>query len=140
MWERLRQDHGSAALSLAIFAPVLVALLCMMAIAGRIQLAQGVADAAARDAARTASLADIPAEAEGAARDAALASLQRSGMTCADIDVALQTQEGTLGTSGTVTATVSCTAPLDDIAFPGVPGAKTLSATMTSVIDEWRAS
>nr|WP_328707706.1 pilus assembly protein [Streptomyces mesophilus] len=119
---------------------MLVALLCMMAIAGRIQLAQGVADAAARDAARTASLADIPAEAEGAARDAALASLQRSGMTCADIDVALQTQEGTLGTSGTVTATVSCTAPLDDIAFPGVPGAKTLSATMTSVIDEWRAS
>ncbi|MFI5634680.1 TadE/TadG family type IV pilus assembly protein [Streptomyces sp. NPDC051664] len=134
-------DRGSAALGAAIFTPVFIALLCLMIAAGRIQVAQGAADAAARDAARTASLADSPETAEADAREAALASLARSGLRCGDVAVSVDAGglQVPIGQAATVTATVACTAPLQDIALPAMPGAKTLTGQMTSVVDEWRA-
>ena len=42
------------------------------------------------------------------------------------------------GQAATVTATISCTARLSDIALPGLPGAKTLTASFTSPIDTYR--
>ncbi|MEK0097752.1 TadE/TadG family type IV pilus assembly protein [Streptomyces sp. A475] len=134
-------DRGSAALGAAIFTPVFIALLALVIAAGRIQIAQGAADAAARDAARTASLADTPDTAQGEARQAAADALRRSGLVCSDIAVAVESDgiDAPVGQAATVTATVSCTVPLDDVALPVLPGTKTLKSTMTSVVDQWRA-
>ncbi|WP_406384712.1 TadE/TadG family type IV pilus assembly protein [Streptomyces sp. NBC_00117] len=134
-------DRGSAALGAAIFTPVFIALLALVIAAGRIQIAQGAADAAARDAARTASLAESPDTAQGEARQAAADSLRRSGLACSDIAVAVESDgiDAPVGQAATVTATVSCTVPLDDVALPALPGSKTLKSTMTSVVDQWRA-
>lgn len=134
-------DRGSAALGAAIFTPVLIALLALVIAGGRIQIAQGAADAAARDAARTASLADSPDTSQGEARQAAASSLRRSGLTCSDIAVSVESDgiDAPIGQAATVTATVSCTVPLDDVALPSLPGTKTLESTMTSVVDQWRA-
>ncbi|WP_425824941.1 TadE/TadG family type IV pilus assembly protein [Streptomyces fractus] len=125
----------------AIFTPVFLALLALVIAAGRIQIAQGAADAAARDAARTASLADNPDTAQGEARQAAADSLRRSGLACSDVAVALSSDgaDAPLGQAATVSATVACTVPLDDVALPALPGSKTLNSTMTSVVDQWRA-
>ncbi|MBV7249281.1 TadE/TadG family type IV pilus assembly protein [Streptomyces sp. MW-W600-10] len=135
------RDRGSAALGTAIFAPVFFLLLGVVVAAGRIQLAQGAADAAARDAARTASLSGSAEGAEAEAREAALASLGSSGLACREVVVTVDSGglDAQVGQAATVTATVVCTVPLEDVALPGLPGSKTLTGEMTSVVDKWRA-
>ncbi|MGW4995153.1 pilus assembly protein [Streptomyces mirabilis] len=132
-------DRGGAALTTAIFVPIALVLLGFLIACGRIVTAQGAADAAARDAARTASVAADPAAGEADARQAAEASLARSGLRCADISVVLDTSglAAPVGQAATVTATVSCTAPLSELAVPGLGGSKTLTGSMTSVVDTW---
>jgi hypothetical protein len=39
---------------------------------------------------------------------------------------------------GAVTVTVSCTVPLSDLLLLGVPGSRTVSASATSPVDQWR--
>ncbi|MFF8932338.1 pilus assembly protein [Streptomyces longwoodensis] len=136
---QLNGDRGSAALGLAIFVPVALALIGLAIACGRVALAEGAADAAARDAARTASLARDPASGEADARQAAEASLAGSGIHCAGISVVLDTSglSAPVGQAASVTATVSCTAPLSELALPGVGGSKTLTSTKTSVVDTW---
>ncbi|MFD5814719.1 pilus assembly protein [Streptomyces sp. NPDC127038] len=135
----LRDDHGSVALSTAIFWPAGLALLGLLIACGRIGLAEGATDAAARDAARTASLSMDPASGEADALRAARDSLSSSGVHCADVDVTVAAGElaAPVGQSARVTVTVSCTAPLSDLLLPGVSGSKTLSSTKTSVVDTW---
>lgn len=58
---RRQGEDGNAALELVILAPVLLALLGLVIAAGRTSIAQGSVDAAARDAARQASIALPPA-------------------------------------------------------------------------------
>jgi Flp pilus assembly protein TadG len=132
-------DQGSVALTTAIFVPVVLVLLGLLIACGRIVTAQGAADAAARDAARTASLSADPASGEADARQAAEASLTRSGLHCAAISVVLDTSglAAPVGQAATVTATVSCTAPLSSLMVPGLGGSKTLTGSMTSVVDTW---
>ncbi|KMS74242.1 hypothetical protein ACM01_15115 [Streptomyces viridochromogenes] len=136
---QLERDRGSAALSLAIFVPVALVLIGFTIACGRVALAEGAADAAARDAARTASLASDPASGEADARHAAQTSLANSGIRCAGISVELDTSglSAPVGQAASVTATVSCTAPLSELALPGVAGSKTLTSTKTSVVDTW---
>ncbi|MBQ0850263.1 pilus assembly protein [Streptomyces sp. BH-SS-21] len=137
-WDRDR-DCGSAALTTAIFVPVALMLIGLTIACGRVALAEGAADAAARDAARTASLAGDPALGEAAARRAAQSSLATSGIRCAAIRVELDTSglAAPVGQAARVTATVSCTAPLSELALPGVAGSKTLTSRRTSVVDTW---
>lgn len=134
-------ERGSAALTTAIATPMVLSLLALTIAGGRIVLAQSAADAAARAAARTASLTADPTAGESAARDAATASLRNSGLSCAQVSVALETGglAAPVGQAATVRATVSCTAPLSDLALPGLGGTKTLTSTMTSTVDQWRA-
>ncbi|HEY2078823.1 MAG TPA: TadE/TadG family type IV pilus assembly protein, partial [Streptosporangiaceae bacterium] len=63
---RAAPDDGNAALELVILAPVLLALLGLAIAAGRISIAQGSVNAAARDAARQASISLTPAAAQAA--------------------------------------------------------------------------
>jgi Flp pilus assembly protein TadG len=136
---RLDRDRGSVALTTAIFVPVALMLLGLTIACGRVALAEGAADAAARDAARTASLAGAPGTGEAEARQAAQTSLANSGIRCAGISVQLDTSGlgAPVGQAASVTATVSCTAPLSELALPGVAGSKTLTSTKSSVVDTW---
>ena len=43
-----------------------------------------------------------------------------------------------VGTPAKVTATVTCIADLSDISIPGLPGTRTITATMSSPIDTYR--
>jgi len=43
-----------------------------------------------------------------------------------------------VGTPATVTATVRCVVNLADLAVPGVPGARTVTATASSPVDTFR--
>ncbi|MGW1328077.1 TadE/TadG family type IV pilus assembly protein [Streptomyces antibioticus] len=127
-------------MEVAVIAPALIALLGLMIAFGRVTDADGAVDAAAHSAARAASLERDAAGAQTRARAAAEDSLHGDGVTCQSTDVVVDTSGYMLdvGQAATVTATISCTARLSDIALPGLPGAKTLTATFTSPIDTYR--
>ncbi|MEU3706969.1 TadE/TadG family type IV pilus assembly protein [Streptomyces anulatus] len=135
-----RRDRGSYALETAVLAPVTISLLLLMIAFGRITDADGAVDSAARAAARAASLERDAGTARSAARAAADRSLQGEGITCttSSVDVDTGGYSLDLGVDATVTATIACTADLSDIGLPGLPGAKTLTASWSSPIDTYR--
>ena len=136
-----RPDRGSAALELVVLAPIMLALLALVIAAGRTTVAQGSVDAAARDAARQASISLTPAAAQAAGQASARSALRQDGLDCSPV-VLIDTSQFTsvpAGLPASVTATISCAVPLADLALPGLPGTATLSASFTSPLDVYRS-
>jgi Flp pilus assembly protein TadG len=134
-------DRGNAALELVILAPILLALLSLVIAAGRTAVAQGSVDAAARDAARQASIALTPGAAQTAGLVSAHAALRQDGLDCTPA-VVIDTSQFTsvpVGRPATVTAVVSCAVPLANLALPGLPGTASLSASFSSPLDTYRS-
>jgi Flp pilus assembly protein TadG len=134
-------DRGNAALELVILAPVVLFLLGLAIAAGRTSIAQGSVDAAARDAARQASISRTPAAAQTAALASARLALRQDSIDCApivNVD-ASQFTSRQVGQPAQVTATVTCQVTLSDLLVPGMPGSKTLTASFTSPLDPYRA-
>ncbi|MGW3312060.1 TadE/TadG family type IV pilus assembly protein [Streptomyces sp. NPDC001073] len=140
-WKRAAgRDEGSAAIEAAIILPPLIMFLCLAIAGGRLVMSGTKIDSAAQDAAREASIHRTVAAAQTAAHAAALESLDDQGITCASASVSVNTGGLTVpvGQVGTVTVTVSCTVSLSDLLLPGMPGARTMTATATSVVDQYR--
>jgi Flp pilus assembly protein TadG len=134
------RDEGNAALELVVLAPVLLFILGLVVAAGRTSIAQGAVEAAARDAARQASISLTPAAAQAAALSSAKSALGRDGLDC-DPQVSVDTSHFVtvpVGQPTTVTATVTCQVPLSDLVVPGLPGSRTLRFTFTSPLDPFR--
>ncbi|MEV4555401.1 TadE/TadG family type IV pilus assembly protein [Kitasatospora sp. NPDC049285] len=139
-----RAERGSLAIEAAVVVPVVLAFVLMAVAAGRIQTTGAVVDAAARSAARAASLARTPEGAQQAAATAAAGVLDSREVHCAAEPVG-PPEYGTLDAPGgqlvTVTVTVSCTVPLSDLLhLGGAPGHKTLTGRFTSVVDRYRGN
>ncbi|WP_052391162.1 TadE/TadG family type IV pilus assembly protein [Streptomyces sp. NRRL B-24484] len=136
---RLR-DRGSLSLEAAILAPVLLTALLVAVAAGRIHIAEGAVDAAARNAARAASLVRDPNTARSEGSRIAQQTLQDQGHTCTSLQVDVPTAgfSAPLGTPASVTVTVTCQLNLADLTIPGFPGTKTITAHFTSPIDPYR--
>ncbi|MGW3038152.1 TadE/TadG family type IV pilus assembly protein [Streptomyces sp. NPDC001178] len=137
---RLNSDEGSVAIEAAIILPALIMFLCMAIAGGRIVTSGSKIDSAAEDAAREASIHRTAVAAQGAAQSAATESLDDQGIKCAATSVHVNTGglSVPVGQVGTVSVTVACTVHLSDLLLPGVPGAKTLTSTATSVVDQYR--
>jgi hypothetical protein len=134
---RWKADRGSAATEVAVMAPLVVLLLVIVAMAGRGVTARMDVDSVAGAAARAASLARSPAAAQQAAYVTAQANLGGGRITCATLDVDVNTTEFAPG--GRVSVTVSCVVQLSDLAAgAAIPGSLTLTSTATSGIDQWR--
>ncbi|MEV4611255.1 TadE/TadG family type IV pilus assembly protein [Kitasatospora sp. NPDC049258] len=137
-------DRGSVAVEVALLAPVLVAFVLLVVAAGRVQTTAGVVDAAARAAARAASLARDEDGGRQAAVDAATAMLDERQVRCTvDGDHLLAYRDLTTptGTVRTVTASISCDVPLGQLMYVDrVPGKTTVVGQFTSVIDRYRGN
>jgi hypothetical protein len=118
---------------------VLLALLMLVVAAGRTSIAQGAVDAAARDAARQASIALTAAEAQANGQASATAALREDGLDCVP-HVFIDTTEfgAPVGQPAHVTAVVRCTVPLADLTLPGLPGSVLLHASFSSPLDLYR--
>jgi Flp pilus assembly protein TadG len=134
-------EDGSAAIELVILAPVLLALITLVIAAGRTSIAQGSVDAAARDAARQASISLTPGAAQAAGQASARAALRQDGLDCRPVVLINISQFATAqpGEPAVVTATVRCTVSLSDLALPGLPGSARLQAEFTSPLDIYRS-
>jgi Flp pilus assembly protein TadG len=136
-WQR--GEVGDASLELILLTPVLLALIGLVIAAGRTSVAQGSVDAAARDAARQASIARSPAAALAAAQLSAQAALSQDGLDCTPVVYVATAGFGSpLGQPAQVSATVTCTVPLADLIVPGLPGSEMLRSTFTSPLDPYR--
>lgn len=135
-------DRGNAPLELVLLAPIILMLIGLLIAAGRTSIAQGAVDAAARAAARQASIAPTQGVAAQAAFSGALAALRADGLDCQPTVFlpGLGTAFGTApGQSAQVRARVVCVVQLSDLVVPGVPGSIRLSATFTSPLDPYRS-
>ncbi|MEU8314999.1 TadE/TadG family type IV pilus assembly protein [Micromonospora sp. NPDC049033] len=137
----IRGQRGSVSIEMAVVAPAVVALLAGVVIGGRVNIARQALEAAAYDAARTASLARTAGEANAQALAAANSTLDAQGLSCASVNVTVSTAGFgvPVGQPATVTATVRCTATFSDVALPGMPGTVPLSASFTSPLDTYRS-
>jgi Flp pilus assembly protein TadG len=117
----------------------MLALLLVAVYGGRVAMARQAVQAAAADAARSASIARS-ATATTSAADSARATLANQDLRCRTltVDVDASGFATRVGQAATVTATVSCIVDLTDLIAPGVPGTRTLVATATSPLDTFR--
>lgn len=129
-------DRGTTTVELVLVAPALLAVLLLVVGLGRVVEAEGLVQGAARDAARTASLARTDAGAASDARAAATADLQDAGLTCARFRVVVQS--GDFRPGGAVGVAVQCTAELSGLTFAGFPGSKTLSGAARAPLEQFR--
>lgn len=137
---RTRDDRGSAAIETAIGMPAFVLFVGLIIFGGRTAMTHEAVESAAADGARTASIARTSEEARTQAETAARASLDAQDIDCLTVSVSVDTSDfnNAVGTTGAVDVTVACRLDLADLAVPGVPGARTISATVTSPLDTWR--
>lgn len=129
-----RSERGSAA-ELALVTVPLVAIALVIVAMGRVASARAEVDAAARDAARAASMARSPAAATGAANDAAAASLDSDGLACRSFTVTVDLANFVPG--GRVTAQVDCTISLAELTSLRLPASQTLTSRFTEPVDTY---
>jgi Flp pilus assembly protein TadG len=140
-WTRLRAapERGAAATELALLTPVFILLLLLVVALGRVVDARIQVDDAAHAAARAASLAATPGQAQQAAADAASQALSGDGITCSPMSVAANV--GAMTPGSTARVTITCTVGLGDVSGLRVlPGRETVTASFSSVIDTYRST
>ncbi|MFZ0160281.1 MAG: TadE family protein [Kineosporiaceae bacterium] len=135
------RDDGSATVETAIVIPSFMLFFALVAFGGRLAIAHQAVQSAAADAARAASIERTQSSAQSAATSAATTSLTNQQVRCTSSSVALDVAgfSAPVGTPASVSATVTCTVSVSDLAFPGLSGTTTVTATMTSPIDTYRA-
>ena len=134
------ETRGSATIEMAVLAPALLALVGLVLVAGRLSTAGSAVEQAAAAAAREASLARDGRSAQVAAKEAVRTSLDAQGVTCRTLSSAVDVDGSTVavGQPASVRVHVSCAVPLSDVAVPGMPGTRIVTASMTSTIDRFR--
>ena len=135
-----RDERGSVAIEAAIGVPAFGLFVAMIILGGRVEIANQAVDAAAYEAARAASIERTQSEAISSGKSAATSSLNDQGLQCATTNITVNAAafNAPLGTTGQVTATVTCKVDLADLAIPGLPGTRTITATASSPVDAYR--
>ncbi|WP_134662620.1 MULTISPECIES: hypothetical protein [unclassified Amycolatopsis] len=134
----LHAERGDINIEAVIGVSALIALLGLGLLGMRVETAQSAVDAAARAAARQASLAHDGRTAASAAERQSRAVLAEQSIICARLTVDVDASEFVrpAGNNGTVTARVRCDVPLADL-FPGLAGTRPVEATFRSPIDRY---
>lgn len=130
------RDAGSMTIELVLLFTVLVILLLIIVGLGRIAQGNLHTEQAASAAARAASLTTTPVQARTASRRAAVETLASAGITCRRVTVDVDTKAFHPG--GVITVNVACTADLSGLSMTGLPGAVTVNATSSSVLENHR--
>lgn len=129
--------RGSAAVELAIIAPLVILLLLLVVGAGRLVTARMDVSGAAHDGARTASLASDPVGAAADAQSSVEATLGNHGVTCRSLAVSTDTTSFRAG--GWVAVDVTCSVDLSDMTLLHWPGMEDVHARFVEPIDAYRS-
>jgi len=112
----------------------------LIVFAGRVAIANQSVGSAATEAARSASISRTQGQASDTARAAAAQALSNQKVNCSRVSVDVDTSGfgAPVGTPASIRATVTCVVNLSDLSVPGVPGTRTVSASMSSPLDTYR--
>lgn len=137
---RARGDRGSVSLEFVVLAPAMLALVALLVVAGRVAIAGNSVEEAADEAARSASISRTAAGARAAAANGARRALAQQDLQCSllSVDVDAGGFAVAVGRPAQVRATVTCVVRLADVAVPGFPGSRTVTATAVSPLDTYR--
>lgn len=140
IWQRVRDERGSAAVEAVVGVPAFVLFVGLIIFGGRTATTHSAVESAAADAARSASIARTAAAAKSDAKTAAESSLANQDIRCLSVTVAVDVSDfaKSVGQAGSVSATVECLLDLGDLSVPGVPGSHLIKATSTSPLDTFR--
>jgi Flp pilus assembly protein TadG len=129
---RRRDDRGSAQVELVILAVVSFLFVAMIVFAGRLNVGSAHAEAAARSAARTISVARNPELAVPDARADAERTVEVGSAMCQSMgfEYGISADE--------VTVTIDCEVDLSEATLLEVPGSMSVTATASEVIDQYR--
>jgi Flp pilus assembly protein TadG len=128
----MRRQDGSVTTELVLVTPVLLVLLGFVVMTGRIGEVDGAVVHASQQAARAASLVGDAPSARVQAQLTAARNLDELGAACSALSVEVDTARFEPG--GEVRVEVTCTIDLADVAFAGLPGQRTTSASAVEVI------
>ena len=132
--EAAGSERGTMSIEMVVLVPVLL-LITMVAVAGgRIVSAQGMVEAASRDAARAASME----RSVGAASTAANRSLSQADTANASCSAGVDV--GDFRRGGAVTVSVSCRVKLSDLGLVFLPGTTVVKAESSAPVDQWRGT
>lgn len=135
------RERGSAAIEAVIAIPAFVLFVVVIIAAGRVAMAHQSVETAAAEAARSASLARTPGDAQAKAAAAGAQTLVNQGLQCGSTNVTVDTSGFAVpvGSPAQVSATVACDVDLGDLtSIPGLPGTITVDATVGSPLDTYR--
>lgn len=138
---RARSDErGSNAAEIVMLVPTIALLIGVLVAGGRTVHADNSTQSAAMAAARAASLSRDDTAANANAQDAAWRAMNNSDINCTSLNVKVETAglSAPVGTTGIVSATVTCTVDLSDITLPGIPGARDITSSADSPVDAYR--
>jgi Flp pilus assembly protein TadG len=131
-------ERGSMSIELLILTPALVAAILVIVAGSRYAEAREETNSAAFAAARAASLAPDASGALAAGRAAAVHEMSDRGLSCARLDVNVDTHDFAPG--GTIRVTVTCVTDLGDLSgFVLMPGHKSFRSTATVPLDQHRS-
>lgn len=138
--QRATDERGALSAEFALGAPILIAVVLLLVVAGRIALAENEVQTAASAAARAASIALTTSDAETSASQVAYDTLSESGYLCSTLTVDIDDEgiASPLGVSASVSVTVTCVISMSDIALPGLAGTRTFTETASSPVDSFR--
>lgn len=122
------------AIEIVILAPVMLAFLMLIAAAGRLVAVKGDLEAAARDAARGASLERDIGSASAQARQIVDASLDKQSIACRGADLG----GSDFRSGGFVRVDLECRVSYDGLGLIGLPGSVAVSADSAAPIDTFR--
>ncbi|MGL5825268.1 MAG: TadE/TadG family type IV pilus assembly protein [Nocardioides sp.] len=139
-WLVRRSERGSVAIETAMLVVPFGFLIAMVLAGGRVAIARQSIDAAAYDAARAASIERTQSAAIAAGKAAASSGASDQGLQCSVLTSQINTTafNAPIGTTGQVTATLTCRVNLSDLIAPGLPGQRVITATASSPVDAFR--
>lgn len=140
-----RRDRGSVTTEMVLITPLVLVMLQFLVFVGRFVDARGDVVSAARDAARAASLQRNATAAEAIAQETVDATLDREGIRCADRPEVAVSTSGPNGSGGFVSGNfvrvrVECPVRYADLAWIGIPGARSSDHTAVEIIDVHRSA
>ncbi len=132
----IRGDDGFSTLELVVITPFLLAFVLLVVGFGRVTHGRQLVQQAAAAAARSASLANTPGQATTDATQEASETLAQAGISCQSMHPSVDTSQFYAG--GQVSVTITCVTNLSDLTVVGFPVHKTLTASATAPLEQFR--
>lgn len=139
MKRSLRSERGASPATMLILIPIIMMIVELIMLSGRVTAARADLATAAREGARTASIAQTASQARTEGAEAVQTVLTTDGVPCTSAPASVDVSDFANPTEGRqVVVEAKCTVKLSDLGFLGLPGSVVLTSVAVEPVDFWR--